>query len=168
MTTEREGVAEVLAAHGPSGFVNSREGWVGCECGERLHLPSGLTFDGYPDMWDEERNARDAHVADAIAPLIAEREEAARSELINLAAGYRERYFEVCGQLRETNDAHDAMGARAEAAEAKVARVEALADEWAATVDRCTERHGTCCSTCTVRWVHARDLRRALAPEEPT
>lgn len=57
------GLEVVLAQHGPSGTVNSREGWVGCECGDRLHLPSGLTFDGYAEMWDEERKARDAHVA---------------------------------------------------------------------------------------------------------
>lgn len=61
-----ERLRDVLAAHGPSGTVNSREGWVECECGERLHLPSGLTFDGYPEMWDEERKARDAHVEAAV------------------------------------------------------------------------------------------------------
>lgn len=60
-------VKKVLAAHGPSGFVNSKEGWVECECGERLYLPSGLTFDGYAEMWEEERQVRDAHVAAALA-----------------------------------------------------------------------------------------------------
>lgn len=63
---ERPNFEGVLAEHGPSGTVNSREGWVGCECGERLHLPSGLTFDGYAEMWDEERKTRDLHVASTL------------------------------------------------------------------------------------------------------
>lgn len=58
-------VAEILR-HGPSGFVNTREGWVECECDERLYLPSGLTFDGYAEMMEEETVARAVHLAAAI------------------------------------------------------------------------------------------------------
>ena len=61
-----EALAYVLAEHGPSGIVNSREGWVECECGKRLYLRSGLTFDGYAEMWDEERAARNLHLAQAL------------------------------------------------------------------------------------------------------
>ena len=56
---------------------------------------------------------------------------------------------------------------RVEAAESKVARVEALADEWVATADRCDHRLASCCSTCVGRRIHARDIRAALAPETP-
>jgi hypothetical protein len=67
------GLREVLAAHGPDGLVSSRDGWVGCECGERLHLPSGLTFDGYAEAWDEERRARDAHLEAAVLAWVRDR-----------------------------------------------------------------------------------------------
>ena len=61
---------EVLAAHGPSGFINSREGWVECECGERLHLACGWTVGG---GFGEVRKTRDAHVAAAVRSWLADR-----------------------------------------------------------------------------------------------
>ena len=61
---------EVLAAHGPSGFINSREGWVECECGERLHLACGWTVGG---GFGEVRKTRDAHVAAAVRAWLADR-----------------------------------------------------------------------------------------------
>lgn len=64
---ERLALVKVILSHGPSGLVNSREGWVECLCGERLHLPSGLTFDGYAEMMDEEDRARAEHLANHIA-----------------------------------------------------------------------------------------------------
>lgn len=59
-------IDRALSEHGPSGSVSTREGWVECECEARLHLPSGLTFDGYAEMWDEERKIRNVHLRDAI------------------------------------------------------------------------------------------------------
>lgn len=68
--TEKDQIVEVLIEHQPGGVVNSKEGWVECSCEARLYLPSGLTFDGYAEMWDEEEKARAEHVADALLALL--------------------------------------------------------------------------------------------------
>lgn len=65
-TTEKDALVAEILRHGHSGFVSSREGWVGCECGEKLYLPSGLTFDGYAGDMDEEDVARATHLAAAL------------------------------------------------------------------------------------------------------
>lgn len=75
--TDRDRIVELLIEHKPSGFVNSNEGWVECSCETRLHLPSGLTFDGYAEMWDEEEKARAEHVADMLLVLLNPPEEQA-------------------------------------------------------------------------------------------
>lgn len=69
-TVENDALVAVILQHGPSGRVNSREGWVECLCDERLHLPSGLTFDGYAEMFEEEEQARAEHLAAAIRRVI--------------------------------------------------------------------------------------------------
>lgn len=69
-SNEKDQIVEVLIEHQPGGVVNSKEGWVECSCEARLYLPSGLTFDGYAEMWDEEEKARAEHVADALLALL--------------------------------------------------------------------------------------------------
>lgn len=69
-------VTRVLAEHGPTGSVNSIEGWIECLCGDRLPAPTSLDA-----LLDAEESLRRAHLAEALAPLLAEREAKARREV---------------------------------------------------------------------------------------
>lgn len=137
-----EGIAAVLAAHE---WVTLDDGLPGCRCGWINARVTG------------PRPTHRTHVAEALAPLIAERERAARAE-------DREKLQAI---IREQALAWLALDDQAQELMAKVARVEALADEWDASADRCRDRDGMlCCSTCVGRQVAAASLRAALAEDE--
>lgn len=56
--------------------------------------------------------------------------------LLDERDAYREQWHDLCDQLRDANDAHDAMGAERDALRAAVERARALADEWDARSSR--------------------------------
>lgn len=78
-----DALVRVILAHRPSGFVSSRDGWIECECGERLPCP--LDSDGYAVEPGDEDRVRAEHLAAAILtshipPAGAFRDDAEREE----------------------------------------------------------------------------------------
>ena len=80
MSAARDDLAEGLRGHWPAGFVNSRENWEECECGDRL--PGVFDRDGYHIDAEAEQDAWAKHRADALlaSPAFARLLDAARGE----------------------------------------------------------------------------------------
>ena len=151
-----EGITAVLAAH----RVSYHHRNIGGETASTLRYTSCEGCDWQGGHHDE--SGWEAHLADVLAPLIAERERAAGERALR----------EAEERLADVEEAHgtaildraDALD-RAVAAEARVARVEALADHAERAAEASLSR--TFDGGTFGGWVHARDLRAALAPETP-